>query len=96
MTKGHLLLVVRWPCQCICSVGKRTPVVSSWPYRRVCKEFSHRHSELIVKYNIGLRTLLQQGISETVFNGDLLLGPNYWKAYIYSFNDQFKKDNLTL
>ena len=30
------------------------------------------HSELIVKYNIGLRTLLQQGISEPIFYGDLV------------------------
>ena len=28
--------------------------------------FYHRHSELIVKYNIGLKTLLQQGISESI------------------------------
>ena len=35
-------------------------------YRKIRKAFSkfyHRHSELIVKYNIGLKTLLQQGIS---------------------------------
>ena len=30
------------------------------------------HSELIVKYNIGLKTLLQQGISEPIFYGDLV------------------------
>ena len=28
--------------------------------------------ELIVKYNIGLKTVLQQGISEPIFNGDLV------------------------
>ena len=27
---------------------------------------------LIVKYNIGLKTLLQQGISELIFHGDLV------------------------
>ena len=32
----------------------------------------HRHPELIVKYNIGLKTLLQQGISEPIFYGDLV------------------------
>ena len=40
-----------------------------------CKGFSklyYRHSELIVKYNICLKTLLQQGISEPVFYGDLV------------------------
>ena len=30
--------------------------------RRAFSKFYHRHSELIVKYNIGLKTLLQQGI----------------------------------
>ena len=32
--------------------------------RKAFSKFYHRHSELIVKYNIGLKTLLQQGISE--------------------------------
>ena len=32
--------------------------------RKAFSKFYHRHSELIVKYNIGLNTLLQQGISE--------------------------------
>ena len=41
---------------------------------KICKalsKFCHRNSELIVKYNIGLITLLQQGISEPVFYGDI-------------------------
>ena len=43
-------------------------------YSNIRKAFSksyHRHTELIVKYNIGLKTLLQQGISEP-FYGDLV------------------------
>ena len=43
-------------------------------YHKIRKAFSKfylRHSELIVKYNIGLKTLLQQGISEPLFYGDL-------------------------
>ena len=35
--------------------------------RKAFSKFYHRHSELIVKYNIGLKTLLQQGISELYF-----------------------------
>ena len=35
-------------------------------------KFYHRHSELIVKYNIGLKTLPQQGISEPILYGDLV------------------------
>ena len=38
--------------------------------RKVFSKFYHRHSELIVKYNIGLKTLLQQSISEPIFYGD--------------------------
>ena len=35
--------------------------------RKAFSKFNHRYSELIVKYNIGLKTLLQQGISEPIF-----------------------------
>ena len=40
--------------------------------RKTFSKFYHRHSELIVKYNIGFKTLLQQGISEPIFYGDLV------------------------
>ena len=46
-----------------------------YQYHKIRKAFSksyHRHSELIVKYKIGLKTLLQQGISESIFYGDLV------------------------
>ena len=42
-------------------------------YYRIRKAFSKfydRHSELIVKYNIGLKPILQQGISDPIFYGD--------------------------
>ena len=58
--------------------------------RKACSKFYHRHAEFIVKYNIELKILLQQGISEPIFYGDLgykfkrIVGkPN--------FSDQFKK-----
>ena len=35
--------------------------------RKAFSKFYHRHSELIVQYNIGLKTLLQQGISEPIY-----------------------------
>ena len=52
--------------------------------------FYHRHSELIVKYNIGLKTLLQQGISEPIFYGDLVYK---FKRIIGkpNFSDRFRK-----
>ena len=55
--------------------------------------YFYRDSELIVKYIIGLKTLLQQGISEPVFYGDLV----YKLKRIAgnpSFSDQFKKISI--
>ena len=61
-------------------------------YLKIEKHFlnSTRHSELIVKYNIGLKTLLQQGISEPIFYGDLVYK---FKRIVGkpNFSDQFKK-----
>ena len=58
--------------------------------RKAFSKFYHRHSELIVKYNIGLKTLLQQGISEPIFYGDLVYK---FKRIVgkLNFSDQFKK-----
>ena len=65
-------------------------------YHKIRKTFSrfyHRHSEVIVKYNIGSKTLMQQNILdmlETVFYGDLLYK---FKRIVGNPNssDQFKK-----
>ena len=57
-------------------------------YHKIQKAFSkfyHRQSELIVKYNIGLKILLQQGISEPIFYGDL----------VYKFKRIVGKPNLS-
>ena len=58
--------------------------------RKTFSQFYHRHSELIVKYNIGLKTLMQQGISEPIFYGDLVYK---FKQIVGkpNFSDQFKK-----
>ena len=58
--------------------------------RKAFSKFYHRDSELIVKYNIGLKTLLQQGISEPIFYGDLV---HKFKRIVEkpNFCDQFKK-----
>ena len=62
-------------------------------YHKIRKAFSksyHRHSELIVKYNFGLKTLLQQDISEPLFYVDLVYK---FKQVVGkpNFSDQFKK-----
>ena len=58
--------------------------------RKSFSKFYHRHSELIVKYNIWLKTLLQQGISEPIFYDDLVYR---FKRIVGkpNFSDQFKK-----
>ena len=58
--------------------------------RKAFSKFYHRHPELIVKYKIGLKTLLQQSISEPMFYIDLV----YEFERIVgkpNFSDQFKK-----
>ena len=58
--------------------------------RKAFSKFYHGHWESIVKYNIGLKTLLHQCISEPTFYGDLV----YEFKRIAgkpSFSDQFKK-----
>ena len=58
--------------------------------RKAFSKFYRRHSVLIEKYNVGLKTLLQQGISEPEFYGHLM--------YIFrkimeksNFSKQFRK-----
>ena len=57
--------------------------------RKAFSKFYHRHSELIFKYKFGLKTLLQQGISEPIFYAD-----SVYKfkriAGKPNFSDQFK------
>ena len=58
--------------------------------RKAFSKFYHRHSELYVKYDIGLKILMQQGISEPIFYGDLV----YKSKRIVgkpNFSDQFKQ-----
>ena len=76
-------------------VGVKTAKLlkQGYRYHKIRKAFSkfyHRHSELIVKYNIGLKTLPQQGISEPIFYDDLVYD---FKRIVGkpNFSDQFKK-----
>ena len=49
--------------------------------RKAFSKFYHRHSELIVKYNIGLKTLLQQGISEPSDQFKKIVKRYIWVGY---------------
>ena len=41
-------------------------------FRKVFSKFYRRHYELISKFNVGLKSLLHQGLSEPDFYGDLV------------------------
>ena len=58
--------------------------------RKAFSKFFRRHYELVSKFKVGLKTLLQQGLSEPEFYGDLV----YKLRKIISradFSDQFRK-----
>ena len=58
--------------------------------RKAFSKFYRRHSALLEKYSVSLKTLLQQGISESEFYGDLV----YRFRIIVgksNFSEQFKK-----
>ena len=40
--------------------------------RKTFSKFYRRHYELVSKFSVGLKTLLQQGLSEPEFYGDLV------------------------
>ena len=62
-------------------------------YHKLRKTFSkcyHRHYELVSKFNVGLKTLLHQGLSEPEFYGDLVYKFKKIEGRA-DFSDQFRK-----
>ena len=62
-----------------------------WFYiRKTFSKFYRRHYELVSKFNVGLKTLLHQGLSEPEFYGDLVYK---FKKIVgrADFSDQFRK-----
>ena len=62
--------------------------------RKVFSKFYHRHYEFISKFNVGLKLLLHQGLSEPEFYGDLVYKLVYKFKKIRGmtdFSDQFRK-----
>ena len=58
--------------------------------RKTFSKFYRRHYELVSKFNVGLKTLLHQGLSEPEFYGDLVYK---FKQIVgrADFSDQFRK-----
>ena len=63
--------------------------------RRTFSKFYRRHYELVSKFNVGLKTLLHQGLSEPEFYGDLIYK---FKKIVgrADFSDQLKKNYRSL
>ena len=62
-----LILVIRFGQQTFSRQGHR--------YHKIRKAFSRfyqRHFDIVTKYNVGLKILLLQGVSEPEFYGDLV------------------------
>ena len=58
--------------------------------RKTFSRFYRRHYELVSKFNVGLKTLLHQGLSEPKFYGDLVYKFNKILGRA-DFSDQFRK-----
>ena len=58
--------------------------------RKTFSKFYRRHYELVSKFNVGLKTILHQGLSEPEFYGDLVYK---FKKVVgrVDFSDQFRK-----
>ena len=58
--------------------------------RKTFSKFFRRHYELVSKFNVGLKSLLHQGLSEPEFYGDLVY--KFKKIVgMADFSDQFRK-----
>ena len=67
--------------------------VFSYRYHKLRKAFSkfyRRHNALISKFNVGLKSLLHQGLSEPEFYGDLVYKFKKIRG-MTDFSDQFRK-----
>ena len=73
--------------------SKETSFLENHRYHKLRKTFSkfyRRHYELVSKFNVGLKTLLHQGLSEPEFYGDLVY--KFKKSVGRAdFSDQFRK-----
>ena len=57
--------------------------------RKAFSKFYRRHTDLVYKFNVGLKSLLQQGLLEPEFYGDLVY--KFRKNACKDFSTQFRK-----
>ena len=63
--------------------------------RKAFSKFYRRHYELISKFNVGLKSLLHQGLSEPEFYGDLVYKFKKIRGKT-DFSDQFRKKKFIM
>ena len=63
--------------------------------RKTFSKFYRRHYELVSKFNVGLKPLFHQGLSEPEFYGDLVYKFKKIEGKA-NFSDQFRKNYCTL
>ena len=63
--------------------------------RKAFSKFYRRHYELISKFNVRLKSLLHQGLSEPEFYGDLVYKFKKIRG-MTDFSDQFRKNHNTI
>ena len=74
--------------------GQTSPTgLSVYKLRKTFSKFYRRHYELISKYNVELKTLLNEGLSEPEFYGDLVYKKKLTGRNDFSF--QFRKIVVT-
>ena len=86
-------------CSHVDDFGARNKCLTAGLLERGCRcrrlggafsKFYRRHYELISKFNVGLKSLLHQGLSEPEFYGDLVY--KFKKIWgMTDFSDQFRK-----
>ena len=70
--------------------------------RKAFSKFYRRHSALLEKYSVSLKTLLQQGISEPKFYGDLvyrlrkIVGKSNFSEQFRKFINRYKRTGYSL
>ena len=100
----NLFELLECPCSHVDDFNTRNKVLTAkllrqgYRYHKIRKaflKFYRRHFDIVSKYNVGLKTLLLEGLSEPEFYGDLVYK---FRKIIGKkcFSLSFRKDNCSL
>ena len=72
-------------------------IIQPWSARKAFSKFYRRHFDIVSKYNVGLKALLLEGLSEPEFYGDLvfkfrkIIGKNDFPCHFKKIIVRYKK-----